>query len=440
MKKGGNIAFVLFVVIMMILFLPIAQQVIRFHKTKPLHGAIIKYKQPQLDTYNWLSGNYQDKMEKYLNQNFGFRNILVRLNNQLYFWLFKEAKANDVIIGKDNYLYEKSYIDAYYGNDFLGKDTINAETRKLKAIQDTLHKQGKLIILVFAPGKASFLPEYIPDRLKTKKKLTNHDYYVKRANKLGLNYIDFRNWFLKMKDTSRYRLYPKTGIHWSYYGAALSTDSLVRYIAYKQHITLPNIVWKNIKISRKLRNVDRDIELGMNLLFPLSNVPMPYPKLEIQHSNKASQRLLVIADSYYWQIYSSGIPQKVFRKQQFWFYNKQVRPLRNGRLLYTDELDFKQEMENQDIIVLLCTEPVLKRFFWGFIDDLYNMFYHPAIFNKTHAKKIVDKKIINRIIYGIRNNAKWFEIEKEKAYNKNISIDSMLKIDAVYIINKRNEK
>jgi hypothetical protein len=50
--------------------------------------------------------------------------------NQFAFHLFNKAKANGVIIGKENYLYEEKYINFYYyTKNFL------VETKKLKLIK-----------------------------------------------------------------------------------------------------------------------------------------------------------------------------------------------------------------------------------------------------------------------------------------------------------------
>ena len=440
MKKGNNINKVLFIIILVILFAPMVQQWSRIVNETPLRGAIKEVQVPSFSWTNWFSGTYQATMEKYLNQHFGFRNAMVRLNNQIYYTLFGKAKANGVIIGKKGYLFERSYFDAYYGTDFLGKDTLNKELHKLKAIQDTMEAQGKTLLLVLAPGKATFFPEYIPDRFKKKKGPTNLQYYLKLSEKLNINHLNFSAWFVKMKDTARYPLYPETGIHWSYYGMALATDSILHSLEQIRHIDLPDIVWKGIKVSRKLRNTDRDIERGMNLIFPLPNHPMPYPQLTVDTVGKIRPRALVIADSYYWQIYSAHIPQQVFSEQEFWFYNQQINPKRKDGVAWTNEVNLSNELQKKDIVILLCTEPVLKRLFWGFIDDAYEMYYQPEIYHSKHSQVKLDQNKIKRIVKGIKGNAKWFHLEKMKAKKRQISVDSMIRLDAVFILKQKERK
>ena len=96
---------------------------------------------------------------------FGFRSTFIRLHNQLKYWIYNEFSANGVVIGKDRYMYEESYIKTYYGLDFKGNDTLLVMAEKLKRLQNILHKQNKLLLVVLAPGKGYFYPEYIPNDL-----------------------------------------------------------------------------------------------------------------------------------------------------------------------------------------------------------------------------------------------------------------------------------
>ncbi|MCZ8286540.1 MAG: hypothetical protein O9353_13905, partial [Bacteroidia bacterium] len=146
------------------MFLPMIQEKLHLKKEYPLKGDIKLPENIEFDKEDWFSGYYQEEKEKYINSAFGFRNQFVKLNNQIAYSMFRKAKANGVIIGKETYLYEQSYINAYTGTDFLGKDSIDHTIGRLKFISDTLNKLGKQLLVVFAAGKASFYPEYIPDK------------------------------------------------------------------------------------------------------------------------------------------------------------------------------------------------------------------------------------------------------------------------------------
>lgn len=426
MKGKKNINRVLFAGIFILLVLPMLQMQLSMVDVKPLHGSILTITKPVFSFSSWFLEDFQSQEEKYLNQNFGFRNWMVRLNNQIKFSFFKKAQANGVVIGKDNYLYEESYISAFIGKDFLGKPAIDDHLRKLKVIQDSLESHGVDIILVFAPGKASFYPEFIPDKFDTVYGISNHQYFVREAIALGINHIDFSTWFRNSKDTSKYCLYPKTGIHWSYFGMNLATDSLVKYIENLRNIDMPDLIWNGIKINKKLTGVDNDIENGMNLVFELPNFEMPYPEITIVQENKTKPKTIVIADSFYWQLQNAGYSTLLFNKAEFWFYNNTIHPARSDRSIRVKDLDLYEEVTKSDVVILMATEPVLKMKFWGFIDKLYDEIY----------TKSAKEEEIQSIISKIKNNKNWYGDVIEKAEKKQISIEEMLRLDAEYIYNQ----
>ncbi len=426
MTKKDKIIRYLFAVIFILLFIPILQMQFSVVNVKPLNGAIKSVEKPNLNLSSWFSEDFQSQTEKYLNQIFGFRNLFVRLNNQVNYSLFNIAQAKGVIVGKENYLYEESYINAYYGNDFIGEDDIIDQMIKLRSIQDSLKLKHIDIILVFAPGKGSFYNEYIPDRYHTLKGITNHQLYVKEAKSLGINHIDFSTWFINKKDSSKYHLYPKTGIHWSYYGANIAADSLVSYIEELRNIDMPDMVWDSIETKNELFGVDNDIEQGMNLLASISNFDMPYPKIRIDQENKTKPKAIIIADSYYWQLHNAGYSKSLFDQGEFWFYNNQVYPPRNKDGTKVKDLNLLDEIYQRDVVILMCTEPFLKRQFWGFIDNCYDAIQADKSRNRT----------IQEIISKIRSNKEWSDEVRKKANEKNIDFEEMLRSDAEYIYSK----
>jgi hypothetical protein len=360
---------ILFVLIIFILIVPIFQNKFNFVELLPLKGAITSSQKEHFSVKGWLSGDFQLKEEHFLNETFGFRSFFIRVNNQIAFSLFNKAKANGVLIGKQNYLYEESYIKAYFGMDFIGFDSTFHRIQRLAFIQDTLKKLNKSLILVFAVGKGSFYPEFFPEKYISKRSITNYENHIKQAQRAGLNYIDFNKYFLENKYKTKYPLFPQYGIHWSSYGMCLVADSIIRYIEKLRNIDMPNLYWNDVELSDP-KESDYDIADGMNLEFKLKTFKMAYPRVLVQtDSGKIKPTIMVIADSYYWGIFGNGFT-KAFSKNQFWFYNKQVYP----NVLETSQIDLKDEILKQDVIIIMATEPTLPSLGWGFIERTYDLF------------------------------------------------------------------
>src|SRR5688572_9508536 len=94
---------------------PLFQDNLHIFKGGGLKGAYTLSPDITFDFKNWFDGSYSEKKGDYLRYNFGFRPDFVRIYNQLRFWLFKASATEGVIIGKENYIYEKNYIEEYFG-------------------------------------------------------------------------------------------------------------------------------------------------------------------------------------------------------------------------------------------------------------------------------------------------------------------------------------
>lgn len=195
MNKTKTLKITLLIIILVLISVPFVQNKLNFIPLKPLHGAIEKPVNTKLTAKDWFSGEYQEKKEKYLNETFGFRSFCIRINNQIDYNLFEKSNAYNVIIGKDKYMYEMDYIDAYYGKNFISMNNVAQRIQKLQFVKDTLKKLNKDIIVIFAVGKASFYPEFIPDKYKTEKKKSLYDAYIELASKSTIPYIDFNKYF-----------------------------------------------------------------------------------------------------------------------------------------------------------------------------------------------------------------------------------------------------
>lgn len=369
------IPLILLVILISLMVLHITQYQFSWIKIKPLWGYYEDAAKSKFTWESWFSGYYQETEEQYLTDHFGFRSFFVRLNHQWRFSLFHKIKAQKVILGKNNYLYEKSYIDCYYGDEFSGRDLIENRMHKLKLLQDTLQQLGKTIVVVLAPGKGSFYPEYIPEQFHKEPRTTNISVYREYIEKWNINCMDFNQYFIDIKEVSPYPLYPQLGIHWSIYGSCLVADSMVRYIERKHNITMPHIYWDEIKIAPP-DEYDRDVSRSLNLLFTPQTMDLAYPCIQFEtDSGKTKPSLLVIGDSFYWTIYYRGWPYYLFTDAHFWYYNKEIYSQFLEKASTTEDIILKDEILKRDIIIILCADSNLSNLGWGFIESGYDVFY-----------------------------------------------------------------
>lgn len=369
---------ILFGIIILTLFLPILQKMVGFTELTPLNGDFSNSEPVSFSVESWFDGKYQDKKSTYLKEHVGFRNFFVRFYNQQYFSLYKESRANSVVVGKEDYLYELSYIKAHLGRDFIGDSLIAEKVYKLQRISDTLNALGKHIVIVLTPGKGSYFPEYIPERFQPQlQNRTNYSAYKSSFKNHSVPVIDFHQWFRSMKDTSSYRLFPKTGIHWSIYGQNLAADSMISYISQLTEKQLPFLRVDSIPTTTKMWYGDDDIEKGMNLMYDIEDLEMAYPVYKIDSTNcdENPPKVLTVADSYFWGMFNWGMSRDIFHGGQFWYYNKQIYPDSYEKSITVEEINLQQSIEENDVILLISTDANLHRFAFGFIDATYEVYF-----------------------------------------------------------------
>jgi len=422
---------IIFVVFIIILFVPILVKSFNLIKEKPLNGAYIPAEKPVFNDSTWFSGSFQEQQEKYLNENTGLHNTMVRINNQIDFSLFKKSKTEKLVIGKENYLFENNYIYATTGTDYIGEDRIVELTNKAKQTQDILESKGIKMLFVFAPGKATYYKEYIPDRyfVNGKNPVTNYNKLVECCKKTGINYIDFNAHFLSLKGKSEYPLYPKAGIHWSYYGMYLCADSIISKIETDLDKDLPDLIIDNIEISEEQKNPEYDLGDLANLLFKIETYPLAYPVYSYNTEDKYRPKVLVIGDSYYWNLYYSGIPSNVFKSLDFYYYNSKYFCDGNSNSKEVSTLNYFQEIVKYEYIILLQTDGGLNNFGFGFYDKII-----------TEFGRINIEPEVMKYITAIKNDPNWMKHIEEKAVERGISVDEMIDIDARYMYEQELKK
>ena len=420
---------ILLIFIIMNMFLPAIQNFFLHIKIRPLTGVTDTLSNPEFSIAKFVDRSYQERKNAFIEEKTGFRPLLIRLNNQLDYSLFNYTRSGGVVIGKDGCLFLGSYINNYCGIEFQGTRKIDYEVKQLVIIAQELKKKNVDLLLILAPGKASFDRELIPDRYR-KKQVTNYQYYSQKLATSGLNFIDMNVWFRQMKQHSPYPLFPQKGVHWSSYGVALAADSMVRYIERLRNIDMPEIFYDKVIVSDTMKFSDNDALDLMNLLCKTGNSPMPYPQFRYQTENKYKPDVVVIADSYWWGFITSGISRNIFGNARYWFYGKDIYEDEKKTGTVAD-IDIHKELGKQEVVIMLVTEATWMLFPFGFTDAFLKDFM--AV---TNAGKEMQIEIM---MDKISRDRQWYRSIVEKAARNHISAKEQLRGDALYMINVANK-
>ncbi len=412
--------------ILIILVLPSIQLIFPLVLEKKLQGNVVYADEPTFSWESWFNGTYQNGFNQFTEDHIGLRSYFVRLNNQYNYTIFRKFYARDIILGQDRILYAKPYLDEFYGVNFRGKDAIEILSCKIKFIQDSLLTKGIVFVPIFAPGKASFYSNHYPKWYyeKHEKSLNNYDYFIKMFDSLHITNIDFTSLFLKWKDTSSHILIPKYGIHWSSYGAALVVDSMQNFFSKQLDTSLVDVSWDKVEKSLIPREDDNDIVDGLNLIFPFKlDDSLSYPNIQYYSQGKFKPDVLTIADSYYWQIFGTGISKRLYNRNDFWFYNYKEWSFESIDGNSIDRAFLNEKIFSYNIIFTLYTERNFKTMANDFINQAYC------------ALKYMDE--VNKIIDGINSNQEWYNKIKEKSDGYGIPVEKQIWLDAFWMVTEK---
>jgi len=178
----------------------------------------------------------------------------------------------------------------------------------------------------------------------------------------------------------------------------------------------------NLKVTNHLEDSDYDVGKTMNLLWRLPHPEVAYPQYSFTNDgNKTRPMVLTIADSYYWNIFNTRLPKNLFANEAFWYFNAKVYPDSYFGTKWVKDVDLRQEVEKQDIIMLSVTERFLYKFDWGFVDDAFKL-YAPDY----------SGDLIYDYANGIKDDATWFGKILAKAKKQGIPLEDALNDEASF--------
>jgi len=173
----------------------------------------------------------------------------------------------------------------------------------------------------------------------------------------------------------------------------------------------------------------------MNLMFPLPKTRMAYSEFDYEVPAGADQPgLYVVSDSYFWQIYNQGLTPRVFKNIQFSYYNNQLFDSDSSKIWeFADAGTVRFDLKKNKILLLMVTESNLSSFPWGFLEKM-DKDLNPEIANIEFKKRVAEYE------EKIKRDANWLKDITIKAKDYNVTIDSMIKANAVWMAQQDEKK
>ena len=318
-----------------LLLLTLLQGTVRLIPVKPLYGVNIGTDKPAFTAEAFLSGQWQKATDQYLKEHHGFREPAIRLYNQ-YLWTAYHRSTNpgSVVIGQQDYLFEPWFVDEYYTGcfqhyypdsipDYEKPNVFERRMSRLAKLQAILEEQGVHLFVALLPGKERIYPQYLPDRgakAHSDRHMGHHRAYDYYSNSLyDFRCIDLCHCFDSLNGHTPYLLFTKTGTHWSNIASTYAFDSVMRYMQTFGPAIRPVTLGQPYHGST--REPDADLDDLLNKTFRIPSERNQY--VDVTLAEPAPERnpsLVVIGDSFFWNILYNFPIQELFSNFRYWYY------------------------------------------------------------------------------------------------------------------------
>lgn len=360
---------------MAILWLPLIQEQFDIFKVKPLTGFTEKAKSPELTCQSYYDGKFQIQLEKYVSENFGFRENMIRIYNQYIWAFFKKTYIHFITPGKDNWLFYEGAVKDYYGTEQYSafstaekaKDYFDKNVEMMCQLRNVLKSYDIEFLSFMAPSKVYVYSEYLPRRDKDTTTINSLDYYSKALTEAGFPNIEMTSWFRDMKDTLEYTVFPKTDNHWQY-TAVYGYDSLFRFMNSLNDFGIPKIKYgKPEPYYVKCHND----EASLNLLFPIINKSEDY-KLNVEiecDENCKKPKVLFVGDSFIWGLNEQLPWNEIMDDVEILFYNEDVFKGFDRVHLYKNEINLLRSILRADYVVFYTSAHQWYKATYKFVEE-----------------------------------------------------------------------
>lgn len=172
----------------------------------------------------------------YFDDHFAFRQQFVTANAKLYGTVFHQSTTDQVIFGKNGWLYYSGTLKDYQGKTVLSDRAWFCLVHNLKLMQEYTESRGSRFLVTIAPNKNSLYRENMPERYfeGTPK---NIDLISEKLNGAGVPYADLYSLFREQNEP----LYFKKDSHWNNKGAVLAYRAICESLGKEDYETYENV-------------------------------------------------------------------------------------------------------------------------------------------------------------------------------------------------------
>ncbi len=170
-----------------------------------------------------LNTSFLEELSRYVDDHFSLRQEAVTLWARLNASLLRSSVTDQVVLGRDGWLYYSATLDDYCRVSPLTERELWCAARRLYLLQEYVEARGGRFLFTVAPNKNSLYPERMP-ALPREDRPADAERLGALLSEMGVHSLDLYAVFAAQGET----LYFPTDSHWTSRGAALAADAILR--------------------------------------------------------------------------------------------------------------------------------------------------------------------------------------------------------------------
>lgn len=178
---------------------------------------------PKLFEERKLNVDFLNDLGEYFTDHFAFRPQMVSSNALIYGKLFGTSTTDQVLIGKNDWMYYTETLNDYTGQHLMTERALKNVVHNLALMQKYVESRGSEFLLVIAPNKNSIYDENMPYYYRKRTGKNNYERLMPLLDSAGIHYTDLFTAFAESDEV----LYLERDSHWTNKGAVLAYNQIM---------------------------------------------------------------------------------------------------------------------------------------------------------------------------------------------------------------------
>lgn len=350
---------------------------------RALDGVSAAAGQPEPTWNTVMTGEYQERLNDWWQENIPGRQLLIRIRNQFVYTATGTSPNGNVLLGRNGYLYEKGYLDTYCQQREMMTDAqIGELVGKLLRLRKLLQDNGKELYVFITPSKALYTQEQFPwyYRIHLKDRDESQDEYrrfVACAENSGLNYYDAIDFIDRNEGALEAPVFYPTGIHWDHWWAGAASIDFVKFIGQTSGWNLTELQISG-QVTTEEVQPNADLYRSMNLLEWL-RMENYAPEWTVRTEGTDTPTVFCRGGSFLAESLKPLLQQGVFSPKSVYFENTYFAT-ENFTQTFTvndyDDIALSKYLGRSDIVILEVNHASFPNMSFGLMDYLLE---HPQL-------------------------------------------------------------